>query len=356
MSILDRFRRTKAPDETRNYTSQMMASRFVEITGQRGIADLTATVQGCISLWESGLSLADVNGTDALTPRDLTLMARQLGLKGESVFLMGDDRLIPVSQWDLKTRDGIPTAYRLTLPDVAGGRSFTALAGEVLHIRVGSTVEAPWRGTAPLMRASLTAGLLHAVESALSDVYADSPLGSQVVPMPEDPNISNEQLARSFRGQRGRVLLRESTAVTAAGGPAPTTDWRPSDLSPDLSRTMSTESMAAARQAILGVYGVLPSLMDAQAAGPSVREGQRHLAQWQLQPIATLIAQEASEKLGTAVSLDTLRPTQAYDAGGRARTLAGVIEGMAAAKEAGLSDEQVTAALNFAGITDRAYP
>ena len=80
MSILDRFRRTKAPDETRNYTSQMMASRFVEITGQRGIADLTATVQGCISLWESGLSLADVNGTDALTPRDLTLMARQLGL------------------------------------------------------------------------------------------------------------------------------------------------------------------------------------------------------------------------------------------------------------------------------------
>lgn len=350
MSLLDLFRRN-TPTEKRSYTSLMMDARYTAITGQRGVADLTATIQSCIGLWESGLALADVDGTDALTPRHLSLMARRLGLHGEAVFLMGDNGLVPVAQWDLRTRDGNPTAYRLTLPDVTGGRSFTALADEVLHVRIGSTAEAPWRGTAPLHRASLTAGLLHAIESALSEVYADSPLGSQVVPMPEDPGIDNETLARSFRGQRGRVLLRESTTVTAAGGPAPTTDWRPSDLSPDLSRTMATESLQAARQALLSVYGVLPSLMDSQAAGPTVREGQRHLAQWQLQPIAALIAQEASEKLGSNITLDVLRPTQAYDAGGRARALAGVIRGLAEAKEAGLSDEQVTAALNFSGLT-----
>lgn len=353
--ILQRLRqwlKTETRASGTGYTTQVMDARYLSITGQRGIADLTATVQGCVSLWESGLSLADVDGTDALTPRDLSMIARHLGLHGESVFLIGDNGLLPVDQWDLRTRDGVPSAYRLTLPDIAGGRSFTALAGEVIHVRIGSTAAAPWRGSAPLQRASLTAGLLHAVESALSDVYADSPLGSQVVPMPEDPDISNNELARSFRGQRGRVLLRESTAVTAAGGPAPQADWRPSDLSPDLSRTMATESLQAARHAILSVYGVLPALMDCQSAGPVVREGQRHLAQWQLQPIAGLIAQECSEKLGSDVSLDVLRPTQAYDAGGRARALSGVIKGLAEAKEAGLSDDQITAALNFAGVMD----
>lgn len=62
----------------------------------------------------------------------------------------------------------------------------------------------------------------------------------------------------------------------------------------------------------------------------------RPLAQWALQPIAAMIAQEASEKLGQKVSLDCMRPLQAYDAGGRARALAAVVAAMTAAKEAGV--------------------
>lgn len=71
------------------------------------------------------------------------------------------------------------------MPDVGGGRDIIALAGEVIHVRIGTTAEAPWRGSAPLNRASLTAGMLHALESALGDIYATAPLGSQVVPFPE---------------------------------------------------------------------------------------------------------------------------------------------------------------------------
>lgn len=180
-------------------------------------------------------------------------MGRQLGLSGESVFYIGDDGLRPVAQWDLRTRDGVPSAYRLTLPDVAGGRSFTALAGEVLHIRVGSTAEAPWRGTAPLMRASLTAGLLHAIESALSDVYADSPLGSQVVPIPEDPNISNEQLARSFRPHTGacdpkavdhRKPRRAPFRVIPAPKPPPKPAYPSTSAGPQCARTTAPRGAA----------------------------------------------------------------------------------------------------------------
>lgn len=349
MGVLSLFRRK--PAERRNYTEMMVDARYAAITGARGVAELTATVQTCTALWESGFSIADVTGTAAMTPAMLALMARQLALRGEAVFYIAD-KLLPVSDWAVSTQDGIPTAYRLTLPDVGGARSVTALAAEVLHFRIGCSVREPWRGSPPLHRASLTAGLLATLETALTETFENAPLGSQVVPMPEDPAISNEKLARSFRGQRGRVLLRESTAVTAAGGPAPATDWRPSDLTPDLSRSGAAEALTASRSAIMTAFGVLPVLVDHQAAGPSIREAQRHLAQWMLQPIAEQIAAEASEKFGNTITLDVMRATQAYDAGGRARALAGAVQAIAMAKEAGLTAEEVSAALRFSGIAD----
>ena len=57
----------RKPDtETRSsgtgYTSQVMQARADYITGVEGIAELTGTVQGAVSLWEGGLSLADVEG------------------------------------------------------------------------------------------------------------------------------------------------------------------------------------------------------------------------------------------------------------------------------------------------------
>lgn len=81
--------------------------------------------------------------------------------------------------------------------------------------------------------------------------------------------------------------------------------------------------------------------------GPLVREAQRHLAQFVLQPIAEVIAQEASEKFGGKVTFDLIAPLQAYDQGGRARAFATMIDGLTAAKEAGLSPAQVQAALQF---------
>ncbi|GJL93392.1 phage portal protein [Hyphococcus sp.] len=350
---------TKQKNETRSassgFTAEIMAARESYISGRRGIGELTATAQSCISLWEGGLSLADVSGTDYLRPRDLAILARSLGLRGEAVFLIASDRLLPASDWDLKTQDGVPTAYRLSISEAGGGRTMTALAPEVLHIAIGADTAAPFYGQPPLRRAAITAGLLNALEEALRETFENSPLGSKIVPFPESPDTDNEQLSRGFRGKRGRMLLRESVNVAAAGGPAPQSDWRPSDLSPDLASAMTSETLAAARDAICGVYGVLPSLMNPAATGPLVREAQRHLASWMLQPIAELIAEEASLKLGGNVEIDVLRPLQAFDAGGRARAFAGVIDGLAAAKAAGLTPEQVKGALEFIDLTPADY-
>lgn len=167
--------------------------------------------------------------------------------------------------------------------------------------------------------------------------------------MPENPEVDNELLAQSFRGQPGRVLLRESVQVKAAGGPAPAQDWKPSDLSPDLSRAMTAETLAAARGSILSAFGVLPALFDSAAAGPLVREAQRHLATWTLQPIAVQIATECTAKLGDT-SVDVMQPLQAYDAGGRARALSAVVDALAMAKAAGLTAEESALAFKFSGL------
>ncbi|MCO5129389.1 MAG: phage portal protein [Xanthobacteraceae bacterium] len=350
MGIMDLFRRS-APVEKRSamsgFTAEIMQAREAYISGRRGIAELTATAQSCVSLWEGGLSLAEVKGTDMLPPSMLALIGRSLALRGESVFLIEGDSLVPCSDWDLRTKNGKPVAYRISIPEAGGGTSRTALAGEILHIRTGCDAAAPYYGTAPLKRASLTSGLLNAVESALAEVFELAPLGSQVVPFPESPETNNETLGRSFRGQRGRVLLRESVTVSAAGGPQPQVDWKPQDLTPDLERSMAVESLREARGAICAAFGVLPSLFVDAAQGPLVREAQRHLAQWTLQPIGGLIAEECTEKLGGAVSIDTMGPTQAFDAGGSARAFATLVQGLAQAKEAGVDAKAALAMLDW---------
>jgi hypothetical protein len=68
--------------------------------------------------------------------------------------------------------------------------------------------------------------------------------------------------------------------------------------------------------------------------------------------MAELLAAEASAKLGAAVMIDVGRPLQAFDAGGRARALAQIIEAMGRAKELGLSPAELESALlsvNFGG-------
>lgn len=333
------------------YTSQIMAARQAYIAGRSGLGELTATVQTCVSLWESGLSIADVDGTGLLTRHDMSIAARALALRGEAVFLIRD-RLIPIIDWDLSTRDGIPRAYRVSIPEIGGGRSETALAAEILHFKTAPDPGAPWTGQAPLRRAQLTAGLLHTLETALGEIYENAPIGSQVVPFPESQEVDLETLGHGFRGRRGRVMLRESVNVSAAGGPAPVQDWKPQDVTPDIQGSMAVPSLGETRNAIFAAFGVLPAMFASNAQGPLVREAQRHLAQWILQPLANVMAEEASAKLASPVTIDVVRPAQAFDAGGRARAFGAMVQALTQAKEAGLNPQAVEDSLSFIDWAD----
>lgn len=361
MGILDVFRRkadkgANLPvSETRavamGYTADLIAARHEWLAGTSNVAELTAAVQSCVSLWEAGFTLADVTGTDMLDRRTLAMLARSLALRGEAMFLVRD-RLLPVTDWDVKTRHGEPVAYRVSLSEIGGGTSQTVLAGEVLHVRIGSSPVTPWAGTAPLHRASLSAGLLQEVEAALRDTWRDAPVGSQVVYMPDSAADDMEAMRRAFRGRRGSTLIVEGTAQAVAAGMHPELGRRPDQLSPDLERAQAMEALEAARGAILMAYGVLPALVNPATTGPVVREAQRHLATWTLQPLAEIVAEEASAKLGAPVSIDVHRALQSFDAGGSARALAGIMQALATAKEAGLSDAAVAAAFGALDWTE----
>jgi len=66
-----------------------------------------------------------------------------------------------------------------------------------------------------------------------------------------------------------------------------------------------------------------------------------------LQPIAKVLADEATSKLGAEVTIDTIRPLQAFDAGGRARALSAIVKMMAEAKEAGIPPADVSGAMRM---------
>src|SRR4051794_905913 len=104
-----------------------MQMREAYISGRTGLAELTATAQSCVSLWENGFTLADVDGTDALGAGELAMLGRSLALRGKSVWLIDGDRLIPCSDWDLRTRFADPVAYRISIPEAGGGTTQTVL-------------------------------------------------------------------------------------------------------------------------------------------------------------------------------------------------------------------------------------
>lgn len=351
MGILDLFRRK--PPETRSsgagYTAQVIQARNAFISGAAGMAELTATVQGCISLWESAFAMADCSAQDLLTRRHMALIGRSMALRGEIIFLIDGARLVPAFDWEVTSRGGDPRAYRLGIPDTGGGRFVTALPGEVIHLRTGADLAAPWAGTSPLRRSSLTGDLLHTLESALRDIYQTAPLGSQIIPLPEGSAEDMSALRGQFAGKRGASLVIEGVAQATAAGMNPQLGQKREDLTPDLSRAMTRETLDQARASILLAFGVLPAMANPAATGPVIREGQRHLAQWTIQPLAELLAEEATAKLGQPVQVDCMRPLQAFDTGGKARALSAIIKALAEAKAEGIDPAQALALVDWKG-------
>jgi hypothetical protein len=340
------------PIQTRSaasgFTRDYLIDRYAFISGRAGLAEMTAVVQGAIGYWERGFSSADVTGTTLLTREILAMIGRSLALRGESVWWISDLGLIPCSNWALSTQYGQPVAYALVIPEIGGGQApIYKLAEEVCHFKIGVDQTMPWMGRSPLRQSAITTQIIESLETALGEVFRDVPLGSSIVPFPESKEVDLQKIGEQFRSRRGNLFLRESVQVAAGGGVAPQSDWSPNSLSPDLSKSVTTDTLENAQHAILQAYGVVPALYERRTTGPLLREASRFLFQYTLQPICLLIAEECSAKLASEVAIDCVTPAKAYDESGRARSLATTLTALADAKTAGLSPGDLKTALDL---------
>ena len=160
-----------------------------------------------------------------------------------------------------------------TVSEAGGSTSTTVLAAEVLHLRIGVDPVAPWTGQAPLRRASLTASLLHEIETALRDTWRDAPVGSQIAHMPEGSASDMAAMRSAFKGRRGSTLVVEGVAQAVGAGMHPNSGKAPDQLTPDLQRAMPAELLDAARGAIFAAYGVLARDVLTCGSGASCARG-----------------------------------------------------------------------------------
>ena len=118
--------------------------------------------------------------------------------------------------------------------------------------------------------------------------------------------------------------------MLAGTSPSPIKDWEPNSISPDI-RGMGdvVPQHEAIADSIRSSFGIPPGIFGRSTPGNSIRESLRHMSFATLQPIADMLGEEFSVKLGTAVEIDVVSAFGVSDFVARARALATIagIEG-----------------------------
>ena len=260
------------------------------------------------------LAVATVEGDGGLlTPDLLSGMGYDLIRQGESLHLFAVDlggrpsllrasTTVPVVSGSADPRTW---RYSLSVPGPSIDRTVSACADEVCHVRINASPWQPWRGRSPLRVAASTGRLASALAQSLGEesaVYV-----ARMIAMPQGTAQPTIMALKALIADpsHGRLLLPSTTAGGFGSGrtSAPPTDWKPSRLGPDWSMG-GTDLHALVLQEVLAVCGIPPALAPgANAAGPTLREGNREFLTTTIQPLGALIAAEASRVLERPVTI-----------------------------------------------------
>ena len=263
-----------------------------------------------------------------LTPLMLSRSVRQLLLTGNSVSAIdtasGELLLLPVANYNIA--GGVRESswrYRVELSGPSRLTSKRLPSAGVVHIRMGSSVQEPWRGCSPLLNAGLSASMLGRLERRLTQ-EVNARVGHLLM-LPD--GTSDEQvtaLRRDLASIEGGISLVETESAGHGQGmrAAPQVDWQLRRFGANV-----PESNVALRSDvamdIVAAMGI-PAPLYHGTDGVSAREAYRLLLVSTLQPIAELISDELSRKLETTVKI-TFRRLQAADIQSRARAFGSMI-------------------------------
>ena len=254
--------------ETRETYTQGRINRSVADAEGRTAGTAVATIEAAAGLWSRGFCAAD---SDSLTAPQLSMIGRQLLMRGNSVWLVDDGRVtLPAAHWDISGgSDPALWRYRLDVPAPSETRTVTRAASDVLHVRIDPDVARPWVGVSPFTRCADTRAILCEVERSLRDEHK-SPVGT-VIPVPHteagaDGDDPTAALAADIAALAGQAVLAETTAGGWSEGraAAPAGDWRPQRIGPNPAQyTLATR--LDVERSLLGAAGVPVALINPEA-------------------------------------------------------------------------------------------
>ena len=331
-------RRVEAVIEERGYGDLILAGLEATVTGATGSVLKTSALETASGMWARVLAGAVVTGDrGALTRRVRHMIGRSLIRSGELLFVIdvqdGQVRLLAASSFEVM--EG--WQYRAEVQQPPGkSASRTYPRSAVVHFMWNCDPLQPWAGISPLGSASYGAKLAANTEAKLAEeTGAPSAL---LLPVPTDGgDASLDALRADIRNAKGGAVVLEGTAAGWDDETKGTrNDWKAERLGP-----MIPEQLRAlhgdACAAVLEACGIPAALGSADADGTSQRESYRRWIMASVEPVAELIAEEASEKLDSEVAFD-FRGVWAHDLAGRASAYAKVVTaGMDADRAAALA-------------------
>ena len=302
-------------------------------------AQQSAAVEFGVGLLERCFAVAEIEPESlsrvTLTPLALSRIIRQLMLTGNSVNAIdtqsGELLLLPAANYDIQ--GGVRESswrYRVELSGPSRLTSKRLPSRGVVHIRMGSSVQEPWRGCSPLINAGLSAAMLGRLERRMAQ-EVNARVG-HLLTVPD--GTSEEQvkaLSRDLAVLEGGIALAETESGGHGQGmrAAPQVDWQLRRFGAQVPEANVALRSDVAMD-VISALGV-PAPLFHGTDGVSAREAYRLLLVTTLTPIAELITAELSRKLETTVSIG-FRRLHAADIQSRARAFGTMVA-------AGVSEE-----------------
>ena len=313
-----------------------------QAAGTAADAASTAAVEAAAGSLSRAFTSAKVSGPDWLretvTPEFLAQVGRDLVRSGRSMHYIkmngaGLVSLIPASSWHFEGGED-PKDWTVRVTTYGPSTSITRNIPRdgVVFVRWGGAPGQRYVGVGPLRWASTTARLQSETERSLAD-EAGGPVGN-ILTVPAGTDGGDDEdgdpmaaLKGDIRSARGKALLLETTASgydTGRTG-APARDWKPERLGPK-----PPDSLAMIRKdtfnAVLAACGISPALYSDQGAGPAQKAAYQRFILLTVEPLATLLEHELTERLEVAVKLDFTALRGNEDVLARAQSLRRFVE------------------------------
>ena len=305
-----------------SYTDSIIAA--IEAQASATVADVsgTAAIEAVTGLLSRTLAGAEVVGPDwvqrAVNPVWLGQVGRDLLRIGEHASVLnvrpdGSVALVPAGFINFETQnqpdDADEETWIARLTCYGPSTSVTRLLPRTgfVYTRWGTSPGVRYRGRSPMGWASLTARLQGEAERSLADESA-GPL-AQLLAIPQDGGADSDDdplklLRADIKGARGRALLVETVAAAWGEGrqAAPSQDWKPSRLGPNMPDSMVTVADSAFNR-MVAACGASPALFD-DSDGTSKREALRQWHMGTVVPLAKILAHELTMRFETEVKID----------------------------------------------------